>query len=248
MGPDTTRNPERLVAELETNLTETARILYSTGSVAATLQRIVERAVENIDGCDRAGIFIVRDETVTTAASTDDLVAELDALQFETDEGPCLDAVSEAPTYYAEDLAEDDRWPRFGPRAVALGTRSVLAFRLSSEDTLAALNLYAQLPRAFGATDRAKGLILATVAGGAFGSAQARELDAVRIEGLHRALGSREIIGQAQGILMERERITADQAFDMLRRASQRLNVKLRDVAQTLVDTGESPPPPTDAP
>lgn len=89
--------------------------------------------------------------------------------------------------------------------------------------------------------DRANGQLFATLAALALTVAEAHEEDLRRMEGLERALVTREMIGQAIGILMERERITADQAFDILRRASQRLNVKLRDVAQDLVDTGERP-------
>jgi len=89
--------------------------------------------------------------------------------------------------------------------------------------------------------DRAKGVILASLASVALNAAHSFEDEERRIENLHSALSSREVIGQAQGILMERERIAPDQAFDVLRRASQYLNIKLREVAQTLVDTGERP-------
>ncbi|MEO6121266.1 MAG: GAF and ANTAR domain-containing protein [Acidimicrobiales bacterium] len=235
-------NTDELAIELERELATAARSLLSLGTVDDTLQKTVELARATIDGCDLAGVFLVRDEQVTTPAHTDPSVVALHAMQFETDEGPCLDAVAEGGTFYAEDLAEDVRWPRFGPLAAAAGIRSLLAFGLSGDGTLGALNLYAHYPRAFGATDRAKGLILATLAGSALGWAHTREEDARRTDNLHFALLSRELVGQAQGILMERERITADQAFDILRRASQHLNVKLREVAQTLVETGERPP------
>ena len=103
------------------------------------------------------------------------------------------------------------------------------------------MNLYARIPEAFGATDRAKGTILAALAGAAIGAASQRDEVQSQNMNLKNTLVSRELIGQAQGILMERERVSADQAFDILRRASQHLNEKLRDVAQNLVDTGESP-------
>lgn len=177
---------------------------------------------------------------VITTAYSDPIVVELDGLQFETDEGPCLDALSESDTFYAADLADDRRWERFGPAAIAAGIRSVLALPLSAH-RLSALNLYGRLPAAFGATDRAKGLIFATLAGIALGSAEEREDDEKRFGNLEQALRTRELIGQAQGILMERERVTADQAFEVLRRASQHMNLKLREVAQTLVETGETP-------
>jgi hypothetical protein len=103
------------------------------------------------------------------------------------------------------------------------------------------LSLYGHLPAAFGAIDRARGHLLATLAGLALDSASDRAADLLRVDNLREALRTRELIGQAQGILMERERISADEAFDVLRRASQHVNVKLREIAQTLVDTGVSP-------
>ena len=104
-----------------------------------------------------------------------------------------------------------------------------------------ALNLYARYPLAFGVIDRGRGLLLAAMAGLAYSTALTHEEDERREANLHAALATREIIGQAQGILMEREHLTSVQAFDILRRASQHLNRKLRDVAQNLVDTGERP-------
>ena len=225
---------------MERDIAEFAVALFAGGTVAATLQRIVDLAVVTIDGCDACGIFLVKDESIATQACSDALVADLDRLQLDTDEGPCLDAVSEAATFYAMDLAEDSRWPRFGPSATALGIRSLLAVPLAAERP-SALNLYARLPAAFGATDRAKGLIFATLAGLALKCAAEREGDVDALANLHQALRTREMIGQAEGILMERERITAEQAFDVLRRASQNLNIKLREVADAVVVTGEVP-------
>lgn len=233
------------VAELEQHFSDVARALFAPGSVSGTLQLTVDLAVSSIDGCDAAGVFMVRDAVVVTAASSDPIVVELDELQFANDEGPCLDAVSEGGISYAEDLAEDARWPRFGPAAALAGIRSALAFRLSDRP-ISALNLYARMPAAFGATDRAKGVIFATLAGIALDAAGERVDDDNRFANLHAALQTRELIGQAQGILMERERITGEQAFDVLRRASQHLNIKVREVAQNLVDTGETPPTATE--
>jgi len=129
----------------------------------------------------------------------------------------------------------------FGPSAAERGIRSALALPLTTNGAIGAINLYARYPAAFGVVDRAKGVILASLASVAINAAHSLEDEERRIENLHSALSSREVIGQAQGILMERERIAADQAFDVLRRASQYLNIKLREVAQTLVDTGERP-------
>jgi len=122
-----------------------------------------------------------------------------------------------------------------------LGIRSVLALPLTANSQLGALNLYARYPGVFGVFDRARAALLASLAGLALSVAHSHEDEERRADNLHGALVSREIIGEAMGILMERERITADQAFDVLRRASQHLNIKLREVAQNLVDTGEDP-------
>ena len=225
---------------LAESLARVATQLFMPGSVVATLQRIVTLAEETIDGCDGAGVFVVRDGAVATAAASSPLTDSLDRLQIEANEGPCLDASARGATFYAQDLADDERWPTFGPQAVAAGVRCVLSYALSVEQP-SALNLYAHLPAAFGATDRAQGQLFATLARLALESAEERVADVQRVSNLTDALRTREVIGQAQGILMERERITADQAFEVLRRASQRMNVKLRSVAESLVETGESP-------
>ena len=238
---------EDLTHELTDRFTESARVLFSAGTVADTLQRVIELAVDTIEGCDFAGIFLLEGDAVTTPVHTDPMVIKVDALQHRYRQGPCLDVVADDSTLYVNDLAGDSRWPLYAPAATAAGVRSILALSLSAEGTKGALNLYARYPQAFGVIDRAKGLLLAGLAGQALSTARAHDEEAQRLDNLQGALFTRAVIGQAQGILIERERITADQAFDILRRASQNLNIKLRDVAQALVDTGEQPqtgPPP----
>jgi len=241
-GTEDMADPETTIVDLTVNLSEVARALFAAGSVVDTLQTVVDQAVATIDGCDFAGIFTVNGDEVVTAVHSDPLVVEIDGLQQMTGEGPCLDAIDQQTTVYAEDLADDDRWTTFGPEAAAAGARCALAYHLYAKGTLGALNLYAHYPRAFGATDRAKGLIFATLSGLALSGARSHESEDRRADNLNRALATRELIGQAQGILMERERITSDRAFDILRRASQHLNIRLREVAQDLVDTGDRPP------
>jgi ANTAR domain/GAF domain len=226
-----------------------ARTLFSDRTVGGTLQRIVDFAVATVEGCDAAGISLLGGNGVTTPVWSHAVALDIDSVQYETGEGPCLDAITRETVVYAEDLAEDPRWPAFAPRAVALGMRSLLSCRLSADETLGALNLYALLPRAYGAIDRTKALIFAAHAGVALGAAEALadatlalNVEIKRLEDLRGALASREVIGQAEGILIERERITADEAFGVLRRASQHLNIRLREVARHLVDTGEVPP------
>ena len=234
--------------ELASSFAGIARTLFSAPTVLATLQQIVDFASATVEGCDVACISLRTADSVFTPAYSAPLAFEIDQLQYAAGEGPCLDAISKELTVYAEDLADDQRWPVFGPQAAALGMRSLLSCRLSANGTRGALNLYAALPRAYGATDRIKALIFATHAGIALGAAEDRDdaslsldVELRRVDDLIAALVTRETIGQAEGILMERERITSSQAFDVLRRASQHLNIKLREVAMYVVETGEVP-------
>jgi GAF domain-containing protein len=229
------------LSELSRNVSETAEVLFTAGTVSDTLSSVVDLAVATIDGCDFAGIFLLQGEGVTTPAHTDPLVIAIDALQQSVREGPCLDAIAHRLVFYAEDLSTDLRWPKFAAEATSIGIRGVLALPISADEQLGAVNLYARLPIAFGVVDRAKAAILASLAGLALSAAQSHEDEERRALSFQAALRTREIIGEALGILMERERITADQAFVVLRRASQHLNIKLREVAQHLVDTGEDP-------
>jgi len=221
--------------------TEVARSLFLSDSVEDSLARAVDLSVVTIEACEFAGAFLLEGDEVTTRACTDPIVAEVDALRLRTGEGPCLDAIAHKLTFYAGELGTDPRWPKFGPEAAAMGIRSLLALPMATDGTLGALNLYARYPQAFGVVDRARGLLLASMAGLAYSIARSHEDERLRAENLHAALTTRELIGQAQGILIDRERITADQAFHVLRQASQHLNVKLREVARDLVDTGERP-------
>lgn len=226
--------------DLENAIAEIAVELFGAASVEGTLQRIVDLAAVAVEGCAAAGVFVVEGASASTVAASGPLAIELERLQLEAGEGPCLDAAVGGTTFYAHDLLDDDRWPTFGPLAVEAGMRSVLAYALVGA-RLSALNLYGHLPAAFGATDRAQGQLFATLAAIALDFAERLAAGEDRSDQLSQALGTREVIGQAQGILMERERISADQAFDVLRRASQRTNVKLRDVASQVVRTGEDP-------
>jgi len=228
-------------AVLSHGFSQVARALFAAGGTDETLRRVLALAVATVEGCDFAGVVLTDGDATASPVYTDPLVAQLDALQRRFGEGPGLDAATENLTFYADDLADDQRWPTFGPAATASGVRSLLALPLFVDGPMGTLNLYARYPDAFGVIDRARGLLLAALAALALASAQSHQAEERREENLHAALASREIIGQAQGILMERERVTAEQAFDILRRASQHLNQKLREVAQTLIDTGEPP-------
>jgi GAF domain-containing protein len=237
---ETTTSEDSVLASA-TAFTEVARRLFLADSLEDTLVRAVGLCVVTIEACEFAGALLFDDGVITARAGTDPIVEELDALQVLTGESPCLDAIAGKLTFYADEIGTDDRWPTFGPAAASLGVRSFLALPMAANGTTGTVNLCARYPQAFGVIDRARGLLLASMAGFACSTALSHEAEERRAENLHAALGTRELIGQAQGILIERERITADQAFHVLRQASQHLNVKLREVAQDLVDTGERP-------
>jgi len=160
------------------------------------------------------------------------MVQKADALQYEYGEGPCLDAIWNLDTYLINDLSTESRWPRWTPAAAALGVGSVLSLKLDTDGGVeGGLNLYSYKPRVFGLDDVAAASIFARHASVALE-------DVHRVEGLRTALRSRQTIGVAQGMLMQRYKLTLDQSFEVLRRFSQNRNIKLRVLAEHLVRTG----------
>lgn len=215
---------------------ELARLLDAEADTRGTLDQIVALAPHAV-ACDYAGITLLRGRReIETAAASAELVRKADALQYDVGEGPCLQAIWSHDTFVVEDIAGDERWPRWGPMAAEMGLRSVLAVRLFTAGTThGALNLYATSPRGFDADDVAVAHIYATHASIALASARQQD-------NLRRAVDARHLIGQAQGILMERFDIDADRAFGVLRRYSQDTNVKLRTIAEQVVSGRQLPP------
>lgn len=213
---------------------DVARSLLAQADVAHTLQKVVDLAVETISGCDHAGISFLRHGEGSTPAASDGVPLTVDAIQYETGEGPCLSAICGDEVCESNDLRSETRWPSFAARAAdATGVRSMLCFRLFvGGDTLGALNLYSKQVDAFDEGSRTVGLVFAAHAAMALSTA-------MHDQQMGEALESRDVIGQAKGLLMAREGVDADEAFDMLRRASQRLNLKLRDVATQMVERAD---------
>ncbi len=225
--------------ELAETFAEVARVLLAEEDAEATMNRISRLAVETIEGCDHAGITLVEGRKVTTAGASDDVPTTVDAIQYETDDGPCLNAIREHVSIKSDDLLTERRWPRFSHRAAQeTGVRSMLSFRLFvEEDTMGALNLYSKQQAAFDDEALAIGSVFATHAAVALSSAR-------HDEHMQAAVQGRDLIGQAKGILMAQQGVSADEAFEILRRASQRTNSKLREVAAGLVDRPPFPPQP----
>ena len=180
-------------------------------------------------------ISLQRGRRVETPASVGPLAAGCDRLQEQLGSGPCISALREADVVRIDDILLDERWPDFAEGAAQLGLRSMFACRLTTtRDVFGALNLYSTEPGAFNSESEALALGYATHVGLAL-SALDKE------NNLRKAMDTREVIGQAMGILIERHRITASQAFDLMVQVSQRTNVKLRAIAEELVRTGDLP-------
>jgi PAS domain-containing protein len=216
-------------------LADAAVDLAQQDSPSLALQHVVAHA-RSVPGCDEAGITLVRPRGhVDSPVTTGELAAACDQLQYDLGEGPCLQAVALQQTVRANQLASDPRWPNFGPKAAELGIGSMLAVPLAVfRGTTGALNLYASAEDAF---DRDSELIAEAFASHAAIALAHAELEA----NLRVGLTTREEIGRAVGILMERHRVNATAAFDMLVYASQRAHRKLRDLAVWVNMTGEDP-------
>lgn len=199
-----------------------------------TLEEVLKAAVETVDA-DLGGIMLVRKGKVESVAVIDDVVREADRLQLEAGDGPCLDAIEEGSTFIIDDTATEERWPQWCRAVHELGIRSVLSVQLHTATGLrGALNLYSSEANEYSRDDAETALILATHASVALAA------DKERAE-FKRAIDGRHMIGMAQGILMERFSLKADQAFSVLRRYSQDRNVKLREVAEQLVESRALP-------
>ena len=228
------------VAGLVDAMSAMVDVLFSADSVEQTLKSVLGLATTTIEGCDFAGIILLNDGVAAMRAYTHPDVLELEALKVPPRDSLFLESIRDESIYYNEDLIESTQ-VEWGAEARERNIRSLLGLPFRIAGVSGTLALFARYPSAFGVMDRGRGLLLAHLAGTAITAAQEHETEMQVASNLNSALVTREIIGEAQGILMERERITSGQAFDILRRASQHLNLKLRDIAQSIVDTGERP-------
>jgi len=223
--------------ELAEAFGEIARTLLSEDNAEATLGRMVCLAVDAIDTCEHAGMSEIQGKSVSSPASSDEIPATVDRIQSETGEGPCLDAIKDHEVFHTGRLSREKRWPKFAQRANAeSGIESILSFRLfDEEDTMGALNLYSTQLDAFDDQDVAVGAVFATHASVAWSTSR-------RIGNLQAGMETRQLIGAATGVIMARQGISESEAFDALKRASQRLNTKLRVIAERVVHSAEQGP------
>lgn len=215
--------------------------LLATTTVAGVLEEVVHAALRVVPGADLVSVTLRSpDGRFFTPVHSEPLAADIDQVQYRFGEGPCLEAARRTGPAYAasDDLAADPNWPRFGPEAARLGMGALLAMSLlpnaEPPRLSGALNVYSRRAHGLDAVDRTLTLLLATHASLALAQVESVTLAELEATNLRNAIDSRDVIGQAKGILMSRRGITAGEAFDVLRRTSQDLNVKLVDLAVTL--------------
>ena len=218
--------------DLAQRMAELARASAAPRSVGDVLSDVTAAAKELIPGADTAGVLLVgKGGRFDSVAGTSDLPHRLDELQMTFQEGPCVEAALDELIVRTEDFRSEQRWPKYSAAVVEIGVLSGLSLKLYTADrTAGALNLFSFRPNAFDAEDETTGVVLAAHAAAAIlASRQGEQLES--------ALSTRDRIGQAKGIIMERFGVDDVQAFDMLRRLSQDGNTRLTDVAQRVIDT-----------
>jgi len=214
-------------------------LLDEQESLDAALDRLVLTCRDAIAGCTDASVTMQREKGPATAAATSERALRIDQWEYETKLGPCMDALRDAREHYVPSRAAAERYPGFAQVLEESGVESVYGVPLvAAGRVVGALNLYAAAEDAFG--DESSRTIARHVAAQAATTLHnLRVYDASRTlaRQLESAMESRAVIEQAKGVLMAQRDCSADEAFDMLRRASQRENVKLRDVAMRIVTT-----------
>jgi GAF domain-containing protein len=217
------------------------RLALREMSMESLLQAVADTAKSVMPGNPEASIFVRTPRGPVTVVTTGQLATDLDEVQYSEHEGPCLHAAATGELTEILDTREEKRWADYVRRAAERGNGSSLSVPLIIDDdgTTGALNIYAREARAFDDASRVAATSFAPYAAVAIGNMQDYQTARDMAGNLQAALDSRAVIDQAKGILMERHKITADQAFQLLAHASMTTNTKVRDVADHLVHTGE---------
>jgi GAF domain-containing protein len=237
-------DPSGHVSEVAQDLQQ---ILLGAAGVEEFLGEVAQRAARTVTGVLACGVTVqATPRSRPLGATSDEFARRMDEIQYDVDDGPCLTCLREGAVVVVADVATDARWPAFSRRGRAEGARSSLSVPLRLQGrAIGALNLYSREPQALSEEDLARASRFADQAAGAVAIALRLADREEHSRHLEAALTSRSTIDQALGILMGQRRITANQAFDVLRRLSQRANVKLRDIAAALIAdvTADGPRP-----
>jgi len=213
-------------------------------SMDSLLQTVADLTKTFMPGNPEASVLLLVKDRPTTVVSTGELATDLDERQYERGHGPCLHAARTGEVTEIPDTRVDDRWPDYTPRAVEHGNLSSLSIPLAIDEDAevsGALNIYARTANAFDEASRSVATRFGPYAAVATGNLYAYQSARDMADNLQAALESRAVIDQAKGILIERYKLTADQAFQLLAQVSMKANRKLRDIADELVRTGELP-------
>lgn len=220
-----------------------AKLIYTGADYSKVHQAIVDSAPRLVLGCDHASMMLIRAGRFETSASSDDIAHRIDQLEREVGDGPCVDAITDEGFQRDDDITARSEWPRLAERVVAeTPVRGMLGHRVVVEDNkVGALNFFSDKPGAFTAESVNQGAILAAFTSVALTAVAHNE----RAETLQQGLTSNREIGKAIGLLMTAHQISSDEAFDLLRKASTDMNMKLSRVAREVVDHHDSRPPST---
>ena len=211
-----------------------AEMVYSDDDDDAVLKAVVDSAPELVVGCDHASLGLATNGTVVTIASSDQVAVTVDDFEREFGEGPCLDAMGSDAVYLDADLVNGGVWPRLAQRVLAeTPVRGMAGFRLRvGEGRTGSLNLFSDTAGSLTGRSLGQGAMLASfITVAMLASYQRRTADTLRS-----GLQSNREIGKAIGLMMAFHKISDDEAFKMLRSASQDMNLKLHDVARQVVD------------
>ena len=227
---------ERQPADLSSDLTRVAAIPANLGVVDAALRLVVVLARETVGCADGVSVTLDRHGRMTTVASSDETIAQMDRDQYATEQGPCLAAAAEGRWFHVESLAAETRWPEFIPRAIQGGIGSILSTPLlAAAGPVGALNIYSNAERAFGAEEQELAALFATEASEILTNA-AVDVSAEQVAArLSDALRAREVIAQAQGVIMARDGLSAEEALAHLRRSSRHADMPMRQYAGGVV-------------
>ncbi|HEX2296957.1 MAG TPA: GAF and ANTAR domain-containing protein [Pseudonocardiaceae bacterium] len=219
-------------------------MLLSTGTLHDFLDELARLTVGQLPQGTLCGVTVRLDGRPITLASSDPLAREVDQLQYDHEQGPCLDTLAGGEPNYIPDTATEQRWAPFCRDAHAHHVRSVASLPLNDpQRTVGCYNLYSLHVDGFPESTRRQAEELAGSAAAAVAIA-IKLADQVQLAGdLHQALNSRTVIDQATGIFMAQQQCSAAEAFDQLRRASQHRNIKLRDLAAEIVRAVSGEPP-----
>jgi transcriptional regulator with GAF, ATPase, and Fis domain len=229
-------------SELMESMIALSKLLTADETVESTVARIAELSVLAIDSADECGVSLVSGKSIKVMAATSELSNTIDVLQIETGEGPCMSSIKEQATFYIPDMAHDETWPVFSNLAAEkVGISSLLGFVLKvDEGSLGALTVMSHQIDAFDGEDIVAGAIFAAQAGVALANALTHQKGEKKVEQLEAGIRTRQVIGQAVGIVMATRQVMAADAFEILKTISQNANVKLKEVAASLVEGADA--------